>query len=138
MCYISLRVCNIIYYYYGTRIPIYSRLNGNYYHWLSETVREYVFFFLFISSSPPPCVCSHQFSGDFYKSFVAHIKRDSRVAVKDDKKYGPFVVRFFRLFFLHLAPTSQPSLCLFYHQHKYCEYVLRTSLRPPSFIQVSK
>lgn len=94
------------------------------------------FFFLFISSSPPPSVCSHQFSGDFYKSFVAHIKRDSRVAVKDDKKYGPFAVRFFALSSCIARPHRSRRFVYFIINN-----IANTSsvrLRPPSFIQVSK
>lgn len=65
-----------------------------------------------------------------------HIKRP---VAKDEKNMG---LRVF--FFLLVTHTYSPkhrsrtSLCLFYHQHKYCEYVLCTSFRPPSFIQVSK
>lgn len=48
--------------------------------WFGKRIRINIFLFCVSSSSltpqpqPPPYVCSHQFLGDFYKSFVSHKK----------------------------------------------------------------
>jgi len=63
--------------------------NENYYYltWFRKPFGRHVFSFLyFVVVALLMCVCSHQFSGDFYKSFAAHKKTHCKGR---QKKYIP-------------------------------------------------
>lgn len=84
-------------------------------------------FTIYISSLSPPYVCSHQFSGDFYKSFVAHKKTRCKGRRRRRRRQKIWALRVFPPSpssdcSFSPVPTQQfslpnVSLCLFYHQH---------------------